>query len=58
MIRKLIVLSLLTLGIGFASSAPAPAIVQCECEFCSTRPTTNCSFGVVMRCSNFYNQYC
>ncbi len=58
MIRKLIVLSLLTLGIGFASSTPASAILQCDCELCFSNPGVKCSWGVVMKCSSFYSQYC
>jgi hypothetical protein len=58
MIRKLIVLSLLILGIGFASSASAT--VQCDCDTCADLPGINCYWvqPVVMKCSDFYRQYC
>ena len=58
MIRKLIILSLLILGIGFASSASA--ITQCDCVTCFDQPQINCYWvpPYVMKCSSFYNQYC
>jgi hypothetical protein len=58
MIRKLFILSLLTLGIGFASTKPAPAIIQCDCDFCASRPGASCYWIGSTPCSVFYPNNC
>jgi hypothetical protein len=58
MIRKLFILSLLTLGIGFASTKPAPAIIQCDCDYCASHPGALCYDLGSTKCSTFYANNC